>query len=577
MTKKKERRAPWKPKPESLAWPRGGLQWLPASQQYAWRGWVIENGLVVRREFKTGETLDTLAMARAERIIYGGAAPAKAKEVETFRLAAERIVARQGDEGMASAKKRRSRFERWIFPVFGHLRIDGVEPQHLREMLARAMKAGRSKSTLDHLRDDCSSILGELWRDGALAENVALKVQLPKGAKEDKRPRVVPSDAEVLQLLSYRGFPELHVAIICSREIGGQRTSDLLVGADWANIDTTHWTTWRVHRPKTDTWDEHSISAFAARVLESWWHSLGRPASGPVFPVRRGKRQGQRKSGDNSWAKVTREAFWRAGVRRPLPGYELAKTDTERRKLCAMQVDTAVSRKVEFHSTRRAYITALRRVNVDPSLSMKLAGHTEWRTHMRYDERGKVLVPPNEALLPISASGSLHSGIPGDIPTVQPPQSTNVPSSEPSGALAWTQKHRGEHAMHSTSTRASYGQSGQRSDSQSVILSGYEAPASEQRAFQPTAAVENEAWEADQHLQLTLSLRAAAISQREKAIAVAREAHATTRYSKDEAAALALTASPCGWTAEQVRNAAFGVTFHGFGKVTRVSPEGVES
>lgn len=546
---------------------------------------VTLEGVRVRKQYQLGTSDLQIAKGKAEQISRGSRSPSEAAaQIETFAEAARRIVTRQGLEGISGSRPRKPigdeapedanqrmrQLRRWVFPELGHMRVTTIGVAHVRNVLATAIAAGKSKSTIDHIRDDISSVLGDLWRDGVIPENPCKKVPLPKGGKVDRRPRTVPTDAELGALLACdRVEPELHVAVICARTIGGQRTSDLLE-AKWERIDTRGWATWMVHRPKTDTWDTHAIPPVTARVLESWWHACGQPGQGPVFPARRGPRTGETKLRGHTWSKRLRRALRAAGVARPGPDGR-----------CVLQHDTTTSRRVDFHSIRRAYVEGLRRANVDPSLSMQLAGHSEWETHMRYDRSRSVLEVPAGAL-PIFSPKGLRARYIGDIPLVLTAESAVdglVARGADEGVAPKTRRNPMTQAVAQTTPKLKVAGStpARRAAEPSEIVDGAPAPANEIPVLLPTATAELAAWEADQHLQLTLSLRAAAISQREKAIAAAREAHATTRYSKDEAAALALTASPCGWTAEQLRNAAFGVTFHGFGKVTRVSPEGVES
>ena len=414
----------------SLGYGKGELEWYDGSQQWAWRGMVTIDGARVRRSFELGTNDVQIAKVKAAAVRKGNRpTDEEAAAPETFEEAARRIVARQAVEGISEAKPRKAqkgeapedasprlrRLKRWAFEELGHLRITTIDTGHIRNVLAAVLAAGLSKSTVDHVRDDLSSVFNALWSDNKVPENPVKKVPLPKGAPVDARKRVVPTDQELDKVLACRFVDvEVMMAVVCSREIGGQRTSDLLMGGDWAQVDVRTWRVWRVYRPKTGTWDSFKLPADVGRMLEVWWHAHGKPVSGPIFPVRRGPRLGERKARGNSWAKRLRRAFWVAGVHRPLPGWEQAKTEQERATLCAFQVDTPTSKRLEFHSIRRRSVSAWRRAKADPSLSMQFHAHTDWETHMGYDVDLELEAPAetrpnfNTKLLTDRIAGTIH-------------------------------------------------------------------------------------------------------------------------------------------------------------------------
>jgi hypothetical protein len=130
-------------------------------------------------------------------------------------------------------------------------------------------------------------------------------------------------------------------------------------------------------------------------ALKAWHENHGKPREGAVFPSRHGERAGERKTGKHSYAQALRDALWAAGIVRPLPGFDNAKPD---RKLCALQVASTGHKPVDFHSFRRAYNTALATAGVNVQVSMKLAGHKNPSTHMRYVLLAETLTTPEAAL-----------------------------------------------------------------------------------------------------------------------------------------------------------------------------------
>jgi hypothetical protein len=83
---------------------------------------------------------------------------------------------------------------------------------------------------------------------------------------------------------------------------------------------------------------------------------------------------GQRKGKGISYASSLRDALWAASIVSPLPGYEQAASNAERRKLCQIQSGSSQLRPLDFHSFRRAYNTALADANVNVQTAMRLAG-----------------------------------------------------------------------------------------------------------------------------------------------------------------------------------------------------------
>ncbi len=298
-----------------------------------------------------------------------------------------------------------------------------LEPTVAKWVRARA--AGKLESfavdTVHHMRVDISRILGALVLEGAIDTNVATRVELPDDVEYDDRPFVVLNDDEIGRFFR-RGFDsELMMACLLSREFAGQRTSDLL-GADWGDYDLVGWTA-RVRRPKTD--DQGSVKYRKRRKRRvtlmyervrlvipehvraplAAWREKQRdpktgelPTKGPLFPAQRGKNAGQRKSSrGNSWAERLREELWEEGIVRPLPGYETAVGE-ERRKFCALQVDTEHTRRAVFHSFRRASVTALIKAGVPVQLAMLITGHSHLPTHMGYNATDEALAIPQASL-----------------------------------------------------------------------------------------------------------------------------------------------------------------------------------
>jgi hypothetical protein len=109
-------------------------------------------------------------------------------------------------------------------------------------------------------------------------------------------------------------------------------------------------------------------------------------------------RAGQRKGGGRSYARALRDALWQAGIVRPTPGFQEAISDERRRALCLIQAGSEDNRPLDFHSFRRAYNTALADAGVNVQTAMRLAGHRNASTHMRYVMLAERLEAPEAAL-----------------------------------------------------------------------------------------------------------------------------------------------------------------------------------
>ncbi len=129
--------------------------------------------------------------------------------------------------------------------------------------------------------------------------------------------------------------------------------------------------------------DAHAPSARDPEVLSpflrAWWERAGKPESGPVFPVRVGKRAGEAKRPLNSYAKRLRRELFCAGVVRASP-IEVPATKPGQRtdlgkpaegtKLAPnprdpLYFETEATLPVDFHSFRRAFASALAEAGVN--------------------------------------------------------------------------------------------------------------------------------------------------------------------------------------------------------------------
>lgn len=350
--------------------PRGaeGLLWV--------RHTIEVDGVTVRRWFPLGTTSKAVARAKNKALLDAlarGEIPdaETTRELETCAIAFERIVPAMREEGLSTWKDKRQRLRDYAEPVLGHLRIDAVRVGHIREALDKCKETGKSKQTIVHLRNDLSSVFDWLRREELIEKNPVSLVKVPKFATEDDRPRQILTDEEFVQFLGCADVSLLlRVMALVSRVFGGMRTSDLHAWR-WEHVDTANWKTAKIRRPKVRGLSLLEIPEPLLPWLQLWWRENGQQTTGPVFPVGRGERAHEHR-GHTGYARQLRAALELAGIKRP----ELFADGTE-------------SRRVDFHSFRRAYVTALADSGINAQQSMRLASHTKMETHMRYSMQGR--------------------------------------------------------------------------------------------------------------------------------------------------------------------------------------------
>lgn len=438
----------------------GTKEWRP--NQKVWAGRVHIDGK--RTGWKSLGTDDAdVADERMALWAKTGEPPSEAGK-ETFASASERIVDRQEVKKEKGAKERRHRLRTFALPVIGHIEIAELKANHVFSVLDKmgqqegATKEQYAADTVHHMRTDISRILTELVREGALSSNVARDVELPDDVETDDRPRVVLHDEEIMRFRR-RGFHrELDMMALFARDLGGHRTSDLHA-ADYGDFDTVDWKTCFVRRPKTSQQGSKkgrrkgrrratrgyervriTIPESVLGPLKVWWEKAGKPTTGPVFPIRRGKRVGERKCGKGiSYVIPLRDALWDEGIVRPLPGYETAVGEA-RRQFCALQVDTDETRAVDFHSFRRAFVTALGKSGVNLQTSMLAAGHGDPTTHLRYNVPETVTVPAS-ALPGFTIELAKEEAMAAAAPSASPAEGTARPAPRAMRSLEGTEDH----------------------------------------------------------------------------------------------------------------------------------------
>ena len=381
-------------------------------------------------EYLPTETADKgLARSRQPSLVerflakLAGTEPGKKVIVPTITMTevATDHYDKRKEQGVKSWRDERGRWDQAIRQYLGDFQPKNVRTADVDRVLIEAKKAAYSEESTRKIWQECFRLLKEARKQGLVAENVADAelVTFPRFAK-DHRKRQQPTDAEFLKYVAHpdaleysrveneqrraRGQDELvsrevKTMAIISRSIGGCRTSDLHA-LDWAAMDVGVFSVVEVVRPKVDKDPKvYEIEPAVRPYVERWWRDHGCPTKGPVFPTRsnggRPRADGSAKTGRKtkaSYASPFRRDLVASGVTR----HELHE-DTERTRRC------------DFHTLRRMYVSALHTAGVGMRESMDLADHGSESTHRKYDtlNRGPMKAPAGVVpqLPPINTAG----------------------------------------------------------------------------------------------------------------------------------------------------------------------------
>ena len=369
-------------------------------------------GATTRQWYSLGTADEALALRRRERLTkdlaakkqltpedLAAAVPDVRKDWGTFREYADGWIAERRADEVVSARDEERNLSAYVYPTIGNktLRDGEVKPTDIKEVLRLAAAAGLSRETQRKIRGVMDRVFKHAIADGKLEDNPVAKLPRRKrGGKSAavgavKKHRAILTDAEIAQYLACTTVDdELQLMSLVARVEGGMRTGDINRW-DWMHITTTDFATCIVLRSKTDEPQVLEIPEVLRERLRARWETAGRPSMGPVFPAQRGANKGG--------FRVSRGISFAARLRR-----DLRKAGLGRHELFH---ETATTLPVDFHSFRRAFNTALATSGVNVQTAMKLAGHADERTHMRY-----VMNAPEMRRIPDAAIPKLGEGAP---------------------------------------------------------------------------------------------------------------------------------------------------------------------
>lgn len=348
--------------------------------------------------------------------LVADAAPAEARRVETVAEHARTWIADRKASGVVMASDEEHLLEAHVLPTIGAMALDVVRPAFVRSILV-AVARTMSHETVKKTRGVMLRLFDAAWRAEIIRENPVERAEMPEHTRVDERQRTILTDAQVLAFLNGRAVGpegreprkdaetrllELKVMAACSRVLGGMRTAELNRW-DWSMWDRATFAEVQIQRAKAKRGRTGKVQTLAVpepmrAILATWHEHHGRPDAGPVFPVTKGERKGSFRSQRGiSYAARLRRALWRMGIR-----------DHE------IHNDTPTSRKVDWHSFRRAFATALAEAGTNEQTARLLVAHGDASVHARYVQQTRAM-----RQIPASAVPALGAfGLPGRVTAV---------------------------------------------------------------------------------------------------------------------------------------------------------------
>lgn len=397
---------------------RTGKKWQGKDLVWRWRGTIGPKGSTKQKTYNLGTKDPFEADIKIDRIINGDTPiePEEASAPITIAEFAEKEFLQPRERLKLTTVDYERRYIEQIWnPAFGHKAFADVKVPDVQRVLDdlaagkilappnpkhKNAKPKRYKyTTRKHIRDTAKRLWLEAMAHDLAQKNVPALAKLRRADDEEETlPRALPSDEEISRVIHHSDVdPEIKVITLTARMVGGMRAGDINAlhfvaftpGYDVRTEPSERWViltfTRRKTRKKRPLPESHVIHPDLRPYFDAWHERLGRPMSGPVFPVSRGPRAGQQKNeGNNSYAKRFRRALLVAGVTR----HELHhKTET--------------SLPTDFHNLRRSFGEAGERAGLTGRQIMNLGGWSDPAVANRYRDKLKpkelpdAMVPPN--------------------------------------------------------------------------------------------------------------------------------------------------------------------------------------
>jgi integrase len=375
-----------------------------------------------REWYDLGTTDKALAVRKAARLVADIEAGKVPELVEGTGPASEKVddyaqayFDRREAQKVEMLRDEKMYYRTRIQEKIGGMYLCDVRPAHVRAILDDAIEAGLKRLTIVAIRSLVHRIFKAAWLAELIESNPVDRVEVPK-VREVVKKRVLLTDDEFARFMAHPDVDlEIKLMGLAARTLGGMRASDL-VRWDWTMIQTADFAAVLIPRSKTNKPVPLEVPEMVRPFLKLRWRERGKPESGPVFPVEKGRRAGEaRKVRGTSFAERLRRNLFKAGIVRAKP-VEVpyvrpgTRTDLGRKSPVATRLapnphdplynETDATMPTDFPSVRRAFSTGLARAGVNVQQAMHLAGHSDPHVHMRYVQNTEAMGRVPAAALP---------------------------------------------------------------------------------------------------------------------------------------------------------------------------------
>lgn len=438
--------------------PRGASSRLLANGERGARVTLTIDGERVRRRMQLETSDPAVADVKIERLQSTDHRRPPLPRRDTFREVSAVVLAAREARGICRVDVERGRIELHVLPFVGKLRSEPfgdralatITADEVTELLSAKRDEGYAFEQVKKIRAGMKYVF-EHHKLSVMAH-----APMPPFQAALKKQRAVASDEVLLAYLSWEhpierfrvGVRMRQAMSAVSRCIGGQRTNDLHVATWEDNLmvpergEPSFEEVW-VPRTKGQAPQLLETPEGVRPMLRRWWEQSGRPRKGPVFPLLRGERAGEaRDEVQDSHAYALRQDLRRAlgldvwdprGGKRLSGAWVTGREPTAKER--ALFEEGRYTLPLDFHSWRRAWSQALKKVGANVQTSAALTGHaSDLRAHGRY------LSNPTEAMaVPAGVVPQLLRGNPGQgVSGVSPPAvsgSANPASGVPCGKV----------------------------------------------------------------------------------------------------------------------------------------------
>jgi len=372
---------------------------------YYGRFWAIVDGERIRVTKALDTTNRQVAKLRLERMMASaqdGTTRAKLdpNAAETFLQAAERIFEirrKEGKDVRTDLPLVRNR----IALTIGSMSVLQIESTDINSVYDAIKLDGLGIESVRRARHCMRAVFRQLKREGTIKVNPVDDATLPQYPDVARKERAVLTDAELGIYLAwqhpkprYRTSVRERQTMSClARMFGGLRTGDLHA-LQWERFDVEQggFTWGYAPREKTRQPQLLEVPELLRPILRDWWQRAGSPTTGPIFPVRKGDRAGERRK------RSSHAAAFRADLMSAFEASSDAPLRSSQRWRTIFE-ETEHSLPADFHSWRRSFAQALADADVTPQQSLALTGHSDMAVHARYlRSSGKMRRLPDAAL-----------------------------------------------------------------------------------------------------------------------------------------------------------------------------------